>query len=162
VLATDISLEAVALANENAKACNLSDRFMALEADLFEIKKINTQLHTDSHLSPAKNQFDLIVSNPPYIPTAAMDTLPKEVADFEPNLALQGGDDGLDFARRILVAAPSYLKKSCALILELDSRNVDLAGDFAVQLDTYNSVDIASDLTGRRRFLVCRNVATAA
>jgi release factor glutamine methyltransferase len=144
VTATDISPKAVALANDNARACNLADRFTAVKADLF------------SHMQ----EFDLIVSNPPYIPTAGMEVLPKEVADFEPTLALDGGSDGLDFARRILEKAPQYLKKSCALILELDPRNVDLASDFAVQLNTYDSVEVACDLTGRRRFVFAKTLSS--
>ena len=192
VLATDISPEAIALANDNAEACNLADRFKAIEADLFEIKDSgsgkkectaeyggtsahsaekngdyrlhfsgrgrgeypHTQLYTDTH------QFDLIVSNPPYIPAAGMDELPKEVADFEPALALHGGDDGLDIARRILEEAPQYLKESCALILELDVRNVDLACDFAVQLNAYNSVDVECDLNSRRRFVFAKTLSS--
>ena len=144
VIATDISPEAVALANSNAKTCNLTDHFVAIEADLF----------------PQIQEFDLIVSNPPYIPTADMDALPKEVADFEPTLALHGGDDGLDIARRILEETPQYLKKSCAVILELDVRNVDLACDFAVQLNTYNSVDVECDLSGRRRFVIAETLSS--
>jgi len=102
------------------------------------------------------SQFDLIVSNPPYIPTIEMDTLPQEVADFEPALALHGGEDGLDIVKRILEAAPRYLKKSSHLILELDVRNAHAAADFAVSLNTYNSVEIARDLTGRERFVFAK------
>ena len=220
VIATDISPEAVKLANDNAEACNLADRFKAIEADLFEAKKRDrnsdssgkeecvaehggTSAHSaekngdyrlhfsgrerkHSERNDAKqsfpngahcsrrqrgecphtqlrtgiHQFDLIVSNPPYIPTSGMDALPKEVADFEPALALHGGDDGLDIARRILEEAPQYLKESCALILELDVRNVDLACDFAVQLNTYNSVDVECDLTGRRRFVLAKTLSS--
>jgi len=104
------------------------------------------------------HSYDLIVSNPPYIPMVGMDALPKEVADFEPALALDGGEDGLDIARRILEQAPSYLKESSYLIQELDVRNVALAADFAVQLNTYKSVNTASDLTGRVRFVLTEGV----
>ena len=188
VIATDISPEAVKLANDNAEACSLTDRFKAIEADLFEPKTsesgkeesegvyVGSSSHSAElllrpwlkiagrgreeypYILPHSDihQFDLIVSNPPYISAAGMDVLPKEVADFEPALALHGGDDGLDFARRILKEAPQYLKESCSIILELDVRNVDLARDFAVQLNTYNSVDVECDLTGRRRFVFAK------
>ncbi|MCL2403864.1 MAG: peptide chain release factor N(5)-glutamine methyltransferase, partial [Coriobacteriia bacterium] len=118
VTATDICPKAVTLAQENAQINKLSDRFKAVEADLFLPKEYTAE------------QFDLIVSNPPYIPSAGMDELPKEVADFEPSLALCGGEDGLDIARRILSEAPKYLKESSRIILELDVRNAPLAADF--------------------------------
>jgi len=141
VLATDISPKAVALANENAQASGLSDRFQAIEGDLFP---------------PNTLQFDLIASNPPYIPAQGMKELPAEVANFEPALALDGGEDGLDLARRILELAPDWLKKSSHLILELDVRNVSQAREFAVQLNTYKSLETARDLTGRERFVLAR------
>ena len=141
VQATDISPKAVTLANENAKASGLSDKFQAMESDLFP---------------PISSQFDLIVGNPPYIPAQGMRELPAEVANFEPALALDGGEDGLDLARRILELAPDWLKKSSHLILELDVRNVSQAREFAVQLNTYESLKIARDLTGRERFVLAR------
>jgi len=224
VIATDICPEAVSLANDNALTNNLSSRFLAIEADLFEPRETDHrgtlhsphteyigqfddpllrsvlshpygQSRTDSQQLDLPEQreaelrgssahsaeedegtkpvvrrgraeyplvqplhFDLIVSNPPYIPAAGMDALPKEVADFEPALALDGGEDGLDIARRILEQAPSYLKESSYLIQELDVRNVALAVDFAVQLNTYKSVNTASDLTGRVRFVLTEGV----
>jgi len=148
VIATDICPKAVSLANENAQTCNLHERFTAIEADLFTARAPNEE--------QSERFLDLIVSNPPYIPTTGMDVLPPEVADFEPALALHGGEDGLDIARRILEAAPQYLKKSSHLILELDVRNVHAAVDFAVSLNTYNSVEIARDLTGRERFVFAK------
>ncbi|MCL2437945.1 MAG: peptide chain release factor N(5)-glutamine methyltransferase [Coriobacteriia bacterium] len=141
VTATDICPKAVALANENAQINNLTDRFAASQADLFGAES---------------KIFDLIVSNPPYIPSEGMDTLPKEVADFEPMLALHGGRDGLDYAKQILSEAPRYLQGSSQVILELDVRNAHLAVDFAVQLNTYTSVNIVSDLTGRERFVLAK------
>jgi len=178
VIATDICPKAVTLANENALANNLPDRFCAVEADLFKLldeaeqggtlhsphtkcigQFVDPLLRSVLSYPPAQphsnsERFDLIVSNPPYIPAAGMDELPKEVADFEPALALDGGIDGLDVARRIFKQAPDYLKELSHIILELDVRNVTMAADFAVQLNTYKSVSTASDLTGRVRFVL--------
>jgi len=146
VIATDICPDAVELANYNAVLCHLTDRFTAHIGDLFKAEGVGS--------AAGNERFDLIVSNPPYIPAAGMDILPREVADFEPKLALAGGEDGLDIARSILECASSYLKKSSQMILELDVRNVHAAADFAVSLNTYNSVEIACDLTGRERFVL--------
>jgi len=112
----------------------------------------------DEHPHFYSNAYDLIVSNPPYIPSGAggMDALPTEVADHEPHLALDGGGDGLDIARRIIEQAPAFMKKSTYLILELDERNVHAAAEFAVQLNTYDVVEVERDLTGRERFVLAR------
>jgi len=164
VTATDICPQAVALANENATTCNLDNRFTAIRADLF------SSFDKDQELP--KHCYDLIVANPPYIPSgvAGMDALPKEVADFEPHLALDGGIDGLDFARHIFEQAPNYLQQpeqqsermsgkntrqgTGGIIMELDVRNVHLATDFAVQLNRYKKIDVRSDLSGRERFVM--------
>ena len=85
VIATDIASEAVALAKENAEALGLADRVAVLQCSLgsgIGEKRMGT--------------FDAVVSNPPYVPTAVMAGIPREVADFEPTLALDGGADGLD------------------------------------------------------------------
>ena len=87
VVATDIVPEAVALARDNVAALELGDRVEVLSCDLGE--------GVDPTLMGA---FDLVVSNPPYVPTAVMDDIPREVAEFEPALALDGGADGLDRA----------------------------------------------------------------
>jgi len=183
VIATDICEHALALAEENASICQLSERFTTVQADLFTPIKCDEERGREadcscrgeritaegSGVTPAsecravfdKDQgqservIDLITANPPYIPSAAagMDALPKEVADFEPLLALDGGPDGLSYARRILLQAPDHLRASGGLVLELDARNVHHAADFAVQLKRYKKIDIRSDLCGRQRFV---------
>ena len=141
VTATDVSPQALALAKKNAQDTNLDSRVNLLSSDLF------AEISKDS-------LFDIIVSNPPYIPSAGMEELPAEIIDFEPELALHGGKDGLDFARRILDQAQEYLKEGGFVILELDSRNVHAARDYAVLLNTYKTIDVVCDLTGRDRFLI--------
>jgi len=102
VTAVDISEDALALAKENAEA-NEAD-ILFIQSDLF--KRI-------------RGRFDVIVTNPPYIPTAEIDTLQREVKDYEPHLALDGGADGLDFYRRIAAEAPKYLNRGGTLIMEV-------------------------------------------
>jgi release factor-specific protein-(glutamine-N5) methyltransferase len=100
--AVDISADALALAKENAEA-NEAD-ILFIQSDLF---------------SRIRGRFDVIVSNPPYIPTAEIDTLQREVKDYEPRLALDGGADGLDIYRRIAAEASKYLNRGGTLIMEV-------------------------------------------
>lgn len=101
VTAADISADALALAAENADKNDVSVKFV--ESDLF---------------SAIKGKFDIIVCNPPYIKHSDMKTLQKEVRDFEPSLALDGGEDGLDFYRRLAKDAPRRLNRGGTLLLE--------------------------------------------
>ena len=102
VTAIDISADALELAKENAEANEAEILFV--QSDLF---------------SRIRGRFDLIVSNPPYIPSAEIETLQREVKEFEPRLALDGGKDGLDIYRRIAAEAPKYLTRGGMILLEV-------------------------------------------
>ena len=102
--AADISTEAVAVAERNAKAHGVEDRLSAVQSDLFGALK--------------GRKYDLIVSNPPYVSEAEMRVLPKEF-NHEPALALVSGFDGLDAPLAILDEAPSYLTPNGVLVLEV-------------------------------------------
>ena len=103
VTATDISRDALELAETNGDALG-----------------VKVEWKCGSLFRPVKNrQFDVIVSNPPYIQSGAIAELDKEVKDYEPRLALDGGPDGLDFYRDLAQQAPSHLKKGGCLILEV-------------------------------------------
>jgi len=103
VLGVESSAAALALAQHNSY--RHGGRLTLFEGSLFE---------------PFPGQkFDLIVSNPPYIPTADLETLQPEVRDYEPRQALDGGADGLDFYRVIIPAAPGYLNPGGWLLLEV-------------------------------------------
>lgn len=106
-VAFDISEGALAVAQENAEALGLSHRFRAMRADVFD----------EDFLSEA-GLFDLIVSNPPYIPTCVIETLESDV-QAEPHIALDGGADGLDFYRRLLDVCPAHIQKGGVLLLEI-------------------------------------------
>ena len=97
----------------------------------------------------------MIISNPPYVPSAVCETLPKEVSDWDPRLALDGGDDGLDLFRRFVPDALACLKPGGVLAVELFEDHLGQAGDFAKQCG-FEQVRIAHDLTGRPRVLVAR------
>ena len=105
ITAIDISSEAISLARENAALNGVADRIRFLEGDL---------------LAPvAGEQFEMIVSNPPYVPTADRSSLSVEVRDHEPALALFAGPDGLDIYRRLILAAYAALVPGGLLLLEI-------------------------------------------
>ena len=99
VVATDVSPEAISLARRNRDALGLEDRVQLIECDLVSgVPKDYAET------------FCVLVSNPPYIPTEVLKTsVPAEVKEFEPRLALDGGNDGLDVYRRLLQEAPRML-----------------------------------------------------
>ncbi len=103
VTATDSSEAAVEVAKKNAAKARTKVRFKT--GDLLGAVK-------------AKKQFDMIISNPPYVPTHMIPILQEEVKKYEPLTALDGGEDGLDFYRRIISEAPAYMKSGGVLILE--------------------------------------------
>jgi release factor glutamine methyltransferase len=107
-VAIDLSVQALAVARGNAQTLGLLDRVEFLEGDL---------------LGPVLEQppFDLIVSNPPYIATGVIETLEPGVRDFEPHLALDGGEDGLRVVDRLVAQSVSLLKPGGHLILEIGS-----------------------------------------
>lgn len=104
VFGVDISEKALVVANENAQLNNVKVNFKL--SNLFDNLKTS-------------KKFDIIVSNPPYIPTKDIEKLDVEVKDYDPKLALDGGDDGLDFYRRIVKECPKYLSKNGMLFLEI-------------------------------------------
>ena len=97
--------------------------------------------------------FDVLVSNPPYIPSAVMESLPHEVADFEPALALDGGVDGLDIFRRLVNAAPHMLRPGGLLACELYEGHLDAAADLCRSAGMHE-VRIVEDFTGRPRIVL--------
>ena len=136
VLAGDISPDACALARENAVRYGV--RVTVRQGDLF---------------APFRGErFDLIVSNPPYIPAGELDSLQAEVRR-EPALALDGGGDGLDFYRRITAEAPEYLRAGGWLLLEIGS---DQAGAVAALMAGYREINVYGDLNGLDRAVTGR------
>ncbi len=103
--ALDISKKALSITDQNATSLCVGDRLKLLSSDLFQ------------NLEPEK--FDLIISNPPYIPSQDIPTLQEEVRLHEPLLALDGGLDGLDFYRRIALEARKFLKQNALIVLEI-------------------------------------------
>ena len=144
VVATDIAPEAVALARENAEALGLSERITVLSCDLGE------------GIGPKfMGSFDAVVSNPPYVPTAVLEDIPREVADYEPALALDGGEDGLDVFRRLLLWCRDALKPGGGFAFELHETCLERAAGDA-EAAGFTGVRVVNDLAGRPRVLVAR------
>ena len=133
VTAVDISEGALELAKQNAEA-NEAD-ILFIQSDMF--KRI-------------RGRFNLIISNPPYIPTATVDTLQREVKDHEPRLALDGGADGLDFYRIIAAEAGKYLARDGMLIMEVGEGE---AQEVAKLFKGYAYSMIAQDFNGVERYV---------
>ena len=144
VIATDISPRAVELATRNRDALDLAGTVEVVECDLAAAVP-ETLMGT----------FDLLVSNPPYIPTSVLQhEVPPEVKDHEPHLALDGGPDGLDVFRRLLELAPVALRPGAAMALELSEDNVQQAADICAMQGGWSQIEVREDLTHRPRVLV--------
>ena len=144
VVATDISPDAVALARENVTELGLGERVDVVECDLGE--------GVDPSLM---GTFDLVVSNPPYIPSDVLAELPREVVGFEPSLALDGGADGLAFFRRLLDWCAVALAPGGAFACELHETCLEDAAAEA-EYSGFTDVRVVEDLAGRPRVLSCR------
>ena len=141
VIATDVSAGALEVARNNARRH---------EPEL----RTALDFRQGSLLAPlAGEQFDAIVSNPPYIAEAEMESLPPEVRDWEPHLALVSGRDGLDAVREIVGGAHSFLRPGGFLALEVDSRRAELAAGIFKAAGNYTKIETTADLTGRARFV---------
>jgi release factor glutamine methyltransferase len=141
LVATDISGGALALARENAKSAGVQDR----------IQFVNGDLLGPFHSSEERRAFDLIVSNPPYIIRSEIGSLAKEVRDYEPMIALDGGEDGLDFYRRIIPEAPGCLREGGWLLLEVGQAQAEMV---AIQIQgsgAFWEAQIVPDLAGIER-----------
>ena len=133
VTAADKSTEALALAAENAAANGVEVRL--LESDLF---------------ASVEGTFDIIVCNPPYVKRGDLADLQREVRDYEPLSALDGGEDGLDFYRRLAAEAPAHLKEGGMLLVECGAGQ---ARDVAQLFCSFARVSIIRDYAGIERFV---------
>ena len=146
VAATDISPEALYVARRNVARYGLADRVALAQGDLCAPL-------------PALSQgipFDLIVSNPPYIPTDAIPDMGRHVAEHEPRLALDGGADGLDPHRRILADALPFLAPGGRMFLEHEHYHGPAARALAAQHSEYADIRTFQDANGKDRALFVR------
>jgi release factor glutamine methyltransferase len=138
IITIDISFEALLVAKENAFSHGVrSIRFIA--GNLFE------------PLEGEKTAFDLIVSNPPYIPTNEIPHLPPGLRDYEPAVAFDGGADGLEFHRKISQDAHYYLKPGGYLLLEFGKDQGQEVAKIISETQKFSSPEILKDLSGLER-----------
>jgi release factor glutamine methyltransferase len=136
---TDISIGALATAHANARRLGLQDRVSFVACDL---------------ASALGGPFDLVVSNPPYIASADIATLDREVRDFDPRRALDGGADGLDLYRRIASAATTLLAPHGALAVELGAGQLEAVSAIMARSGLAPLFPVRHDLAGIPRALI--------
>jgi len=143
VTAVDISAEALELARENATLNGVVDRVAFLESDWF---------------ANVSGHFDLIVSNPPYVETSAIEGLAVEVRDHEPHVALDGGKDGIEQIRELVAGAGAHLERGGRLLLEIGHGQGERVQRLLAEA-SFDDVAIERDLSGLERFAVARRPA---
>lgn len=139
--ASDKSFDSICLARQNALALHLEKNIIFLEADWFEPFCRNRAL------------FDIIISNPPYIPTAEISYLEPEIYQFEPKGALDGGQDGLVCLTKIIEHAPDFLKPGGYLLLEIGHDQKKALQDIIKKRDAYQDPVIIKDYSGHDRII---------
>lgn len=129
----DISQEALQVAVQNAELLGIRADF--LKSDLYE---------------KVTGKFDLLVSNPPYIERKVIPTLMEEVREYDPYIALDGGEDGLDFYRRIIGGAQDYLKRGGQILMEIGSGQAQAVSELLYEAG-FKEIDVCKDFAGLDR-----------
>tara|TARA_B100000519_G_scaffold194471_1_gene198267 strand:- start:627 stop:1484 length:858 start_codon:yes stop_codon:yes gene_type:complete len=140
IVATDISIDALAVAKTNATRHQTQIEFRS--GDML------------STLESVDDKFDWIVSNPPYISSQDYKILPPDVRNFEPKLALASPPDGLQLIRILIESAPNYLKPNGRLAIEIGKGQRLDVEDFVHRSKKYQKIDFIPDLSGVARILV--------
>ncbi|GAC1694890.1 MAG: hypothetical protein NVS9B3_13100 [Gemmatimonadaceae bacterium] len=144
VVGTDLSSEAIAVAQRNGDLAHRS-----LIASI--------EWRVGAGVGPVRGMHaHAVVSNPPYIALDESASLPRSVRDWEPPIALYGGQGGMDVLASIVTGAAPVLEIGGLLALEIDARRAALAAEIVSRDGRYGKVTVAPDLTGRERFLLAR------
>ena len=142
VTCSDLSKEALEVAERNARL-NGCKSVKFVESDMFDA--FCGRL--------GKKKFNLIISNPPYVPPSVIEGLEPEVRDHEPMMALDGGRDGLDFYRIIAAQAPEHLKKGGVLMLEIGFDQREAVQGLIEETGQFEKILGLTDLTGKDRIV---------
>ncbi|MBI4744232.1 MAG: peptide chain release factor N(5)-glutamine methyltransferase [Actinobacteria bacterium] len=142
IYAVDISETALDLARENALNLGLLGKVFFIKSDLFE--------NIDKEVV---SQVDIIVANPPYIPTNLIENLQIEVKDFEPKEALDGGKDGLGFYRRIIRDSSEYLKSGGFLVFEIGDGQSERIIKLLKDNNCFEKIQLSKDYAGKERII---------
>lgn len=138
VTGSDISERALEVAKENVKSCGVDVKL--IHGDLFE--------NIDQ-----EEEFDLIVSNPPYVTNSEYEELMPEVKEHEPRLALTAGDDGLDIYKRLINEAPKYLRKDGIIAMEIGCTQGEAVAEI-LKSNGFGKTKVVKDLAGLDRVLI--------
>ncbi len=143
LIATDFSTEALVVAQQNALTHNCADRLTFLQGDLFEpLRELPNP------------RYDWIASNPPYVSTDDASTLPLDVREHEPEIALFAGVDGLDIIRRIVTDAPQFLNPQGKLILEIGHNQSHAVQALIRSQPAYKRCEAIKDYSGIERVVL--------
>ncbi len=144
--ASDKSEKALDVARENARRHGTTDRIRFLEGDLFgPLKELDLG-----------GRVDIMVSNPPYVPSEEFSTLQPEVRDHEPRMALLAGQNGTELHQRIIDEAPEFLRSEGALIMEMGMGQAEALVHMMREHGTFDKPDVLKDLAGIERVIVAR------
>jgi release factor glutamine methyltransferase len=141
VVATDISIAALNLAQKNAATLGLKEKIDFRQGNLFE---------------PVDGLFDIIVSNPPYIAANDYEELPASVKAFEPREALFAGESGLEFYEKLIYQADGYLQKNGWLLLEIGAKQEAGIRGIIEGSGFYDSIEMRADYAGLPRVIKAR------
>jgi len=145
IYATDISKKSLQLAFKNAQKHSCEDKIIFLQGDLFGpfLGKIE------------KNSLDVITSNPPYVNLDDFKSLPPEIKDNEPEIALYGGVDGIDYYRKIIEESPKFLKRDGFIALEVGAGQAKIIKELILKENNYRkNVEIYKDYSGIERVVI--------
>jgi len=147
IWAVDASATALNVAVVNARRHGVADRIRFLHGDLFD------------PIADLGHSFDLIVSNPPYVSSQGIPKLARDIRDWEPKMALDGGPDGLDCYRRIVDRAHKYLAPEGRVLLEIgEDQGTAVAGLF-VRAEGFEAATIFQDYAGKDRVIGASKIA---
>jgi release factor glutamine methyltransferase len=142
VTTVDLSPEALTIAKRNAERLGIAERVRFLQGDLMQPLLANGE------------RLDILVSNPPYIPSADVEELDAEVRDYEPRLALDGGEDGLDCYRKLCQALPGVLQPQALVGFEVGIHQSQAVAELLKASNVIHGVEIIRDLAGIERVVI--------
>jgi release factor glutamine methyltransferase len=142
IVATDLSMAALRLAKENATLNQIDERISFVRGDMF------------AAIPGGSQKFTAVVTNPPYVSDAEILELPREIRDFEPHHALEGGHDGLTAIRHIIAEAPTVLSQAGGLFMEMGADQTENVLALVRDSQRYECYRIIKDYSGLDRVLV--------
>jgi len=147
-LAVDVSPDALQVAEANIRNHGLAGRITLRRSNLFDT------------LGQVDGPFDMIVSNPPYVPSGEREGLQREIREHEPWLALDGGGDGLEIVRAIIRVAPAHLRAGGHLLLEVGDGQAEEVMALAAAESAFGKISCRRDLAGTMRVVIAERKGT--